>query len=220
MAETITSITERLLAEVPEQYDTTEGTYTYDIEKSVAVEFDNAYDQLETVRKQSHVSTASGTYLEKCVAHFGLYRKSATYATGNITVTGTSGAVLPVGSKVAAGNVMFTVNDTVTIGDDGTASAPVICDTAGTQGNVLAGYINRFPVTISGLLRVTNEHATTGGSNDETDTQLRERYNEYISRPVTSGNKYQYISWAKSVPGVGDAKCIPLWNGPGIQKIK
>lgn len=34
MAETITSITERLLAEVPEQYDTTEGTYTYDIEKS------------------------------------------------------------------------------------------------------------------------------------------------------------------------------------------
>ena len=155
MAETITSITERLLAEVPEQYDTTEGTYTYDIEKSVAVEFDNAYDQLETVRKQSHVSTASGTYLEKCVAHFGLYRKSATYATGNITVTGTSGAVLPVGSKVAAGNVMFTVNDTVTIGDDGTASAPVICDTAGTQGNVLAGYINRFPVTISGLLRVT-----------------------------------------------------------------
>lgn len=32
MAETITSITERLLAEVPEQYDTTEGTYTYDIE--------------------------------------------------------------------------------------------------------------------------------------------------------------------------------------------
>ena len=40
MAETITSITERLLAEVPEQYDTTEGTYTYDIEKSVAVEFD------------------------------------------------------------------------------------------------------------------------------------------------------------------------------------
>ena len=219
MAETITSITERLLAEVPEQYDTTEGTYTYDIEKSVAVEFDNAYDQLETVRKQSHVSTASGTYLEKCVAHFGLYRKSATYATGNITVTGTSGAVLPVGSKVAAGNVMFTVNDTVTIGDDGTASAPVICDTAGTQGNVLAGYINRFPVTISGLLRVTNEHATTGGSNDETDTQLRERYNEYISRPVTSGNKYQYISWAKSVPGVGDAKCIPLWNGPGTVKV-
>lgn len=69
------------------------------------------------------------------------------------------------------------------------------------------------------MLRVTNEHATTGGSNDETDTQLRERYNEYISRPVTSGNKYQYISWAKSVPGVGDAKCIPLWNGPGTVKV-
>ena len=80
---------------------------------------------------------------------------------------------------------------------------------------VSAGYINRFPVTISGLLRVTNEHATTGGSNDETDTQLRERYNEYISRPVTSGNKYQYISWAKSVPGVGDAIVYPVMERTG-----
>ena len=199
MAETIISITERLLAEVPEQYDTTEGTYTYDIEKSVAVEFDNAYDQLETVRKQSHVSTASGTYLEKCVACYGLQRKIA--------------------SKVAAGNVMFTINDTVTVGEDGTVSAPVICDTAGTQGNVLAGYINRFPVTINGLTKVTNTHATTGGSDEETDAELRERYKEYVSRPITSGNKYQYITWAKSVPGVGEAKCIPLWNGPGTVKV-
>ena len=219
MAETITSITERLLAEVPEQYDTTEGTYTYDIEKSVAVEFDNAYDQLETVRKQSHVSTASGTYLEKCVACYGLQRKIATYATGSVTVTGTTGTILPAGSKVAAGNVMFTINDTVTVGEDGTVSAPVICDTAGTQGNVLAGYINRFPVTINGLTKVTNTHATTGGSDEETDAELRERYKEYVSRPITSGNKYQYITWAKSVPGVGEAKCIPLWNGPGTVKV-
>ena len=75
MAETITSITERLLAEVPEQYDTTEGTYTYDIEKSVAVEFDNAYDQLETVRKQSHVSTASGTIFRKMRCTFWFVSK-------------------------------------------------------------------------------------------------------------------------------------------------
>ena len=185
MAETIISITERLLAEVPEQYDTTEGTYTYDIEKSVAVEFDNAYDQLETVRKQSHVSTASGTYLEKCVAHVtDCNAKLQHMLQESVTVTGTTGTILPAGSKVAAGNVMFTINDTVTVGEDGTVSAPVICDTAGTQGNVLAGYINRFPVTISGLLRkLRTTHATTGGSDDETDAELRERYNEYVSRP-------------------------------------
>ena len=98
----------------------------------------------------------------KCVACYGLQRKIATYATGSVTVTGTTGTILPAGSKVAAGNVMFTINDTVTVGEDGTVSAPVICDTAGTQGNVLAGYINRFPVTINGLTKVTNTHATTG----------------------------------------------------------
>ena len=29
----------------------------------------------------------------------------------------------------------------------------------------------------------------------------------------------RYISWAKSVDGVGDAKCLPLWNGAGTVKV-
>ena len=41
MAETITSITERLLAEVPEQYDTTEGTYTYLLQSNLTTHTTN-----------------------------------------------------------------------------------------------------------------------------------------------------------------------------------
>ena len=44
-------------------------------------------------------------------------------------------------------------------------------------------------------------------------------FTEYVSHPITSGNKWQYISWAKSVDGVGDAKCLPLWNGAGTVKV-
>ena len=49
--------------------------------------------------------------------------------------------------------------------------------------------------------------------------ELRKRFTEYVSHPITSGNKWQYISWAKSVDGVGDAKCLPLWNGAGTVKV-
>lgn len=37
--------------------------------------------------------------------------------------------------------------------------------------------------------------------------------------PATSGSKYHYIQWAKEINGVGDAKCLPLWNGNGTVKV-
>ena len=44
MAETIDTILERMLLQIPSRYDTSSGTYTYDIEKSMAMEFENVYD--------------------------------------------------------------------------------------------------------------------------------------------------------------------------------
>ena len=37
MAETIDTILERMLLQIPSRYDTSSGTYTYDIEKSTAM---------------------------------------------------------------------------------------------------------------------------------------------------------------------------------------
>ena len=53
----------------------------------------------------------------------------------------------------------------------------------------------------------------------ETDDAFRERIFQKIQNPLTSGNKNHYIYWAKSVPNIGDAKCIPCWNGPGTVKV-
>ena len=81
------------------------------------------------------------------------------------------------------------------------------------------GAVNRFPVTLPGLVSVTNEEAASGGFDEETDDELRERYFEKVSLPATSGSKYHYVMWAKEVSGVGDAKCLPLWNGNGTVKV-
>ena len=40
-----------------------------------------------------------------------------------------------------------------------------------------------------------------------------------VSLPATSGSKYHYIQWAKEINGVGNAKCLPLWNGNGTVKL-
>ena len=218
MSETSEKILERLENELPERYVMKPGSYTYDIEKAHAIEFENAYDRMDRLKQQSHASTATGKYLEKCVSDFGIKRKSSTSSGGYVTIIKDVDAVVKAGDKVAAGNVIFNITDTVTTTGE-SCTVPVICDVAGSQGNVKAGYINRFPVTLPGLKSVRNTHPTTGGSDEETDTELRARYYEFISHPITSGNKWQYIMWAKSVDGVGDAKCQPLWNGNGTVKV-
>ena len=116
-------------------------------------------------------------------------------------------------------NVIFNITENAIIPNDGSVTVRIVCDSAGVKGNVEKGKINRFPVTIQGLISVTNEISTTGGSDKESDVELRKRFTEYVSHPITSGNKWQYISWAKSVDGVGDAKCLPLWNGAGTVKV-
>lgn len=57
------------------------------------------------------------------------------------------------------------------------------------------------------------------GVDRETDATLYGRYQERISKPITSGNRYQYEEWAREIAGVGRAKAFPLWNGPGTVKV-
>ncbi|MDP4117577.1 MAG: baseplate J/gp47 family protein [Bacillota bacterium] len=164
-------------------------------------------------------ATAKGAYLDKKVAEQGLTRKAATYAMGTVTVSGNVGSVISSGDKVASDTLVFTVAQSKYIDSSGTATVSVSCDTPGKQGNVPIGAISRFPVTIGGLTSVTNPSATTGGFDVENDDELRDRYFEKVSLPATSGSKYHYVMWAKEVEGVGDAKCIPLWNGAGTVKV-
>ena len=93
------------------------------------------------------------------------------------------------------------------------------CTVSGSAGNVKAGAINRFPVTLPGLTTVENITDFTGGYDAENDADLLERYLGKVSRPNVSGNKYHYIEWAKEVSGVGDVRVIPLWNGAGTVKV-
>ena len=201
MAETIDTILERMLLQIPSRYDTSSGTYTYDIEKSTAMEFENVYDIISSLDSYFYASTATGKYLDMRVGEFGLERKDASYATGCVTVSGNVGAKVSVGEKVAAGNIIFNITENAVIPSEGSVTVQVVCDSAGVKGNVEKGKINRFPVTIQGLVSVTNEISTTGGSDKEGDVELRKRFTEYVSHPITSGNKWQYISWAKSKYG-------------------
>jgi len=200
-------------------YETSDGSFIYDFARPVSEEMSRVYADNERTLKNAFALTAAGDALDKKAAEQALERKKAKYAEGVLTVKGTKGAVIRAGSKAASGDLLFSVIENVIIPESGIADVKAICDKAGSVGNVTANTITRFPVTLPGLSEVTNKEPFSGGSDEETDDELRSRYFDKVSRPNTSGNKYHYETWAKSVSDVGAVKVIPLARGPGTVKV-
>jgi len=208
----------QLLGNISDDYDKLAGSFFYDALMPAAIVLEGIYADIAKILPHAFAKTATGIYLDYKVAEQGLIRKEAAKAAGTVTVSGNNGAVIKVGDKVSSDTVTFTVTQSGTI-TNGSVTVPVECDMAGAVGNLPAGTINRFPVTLSGIISVTNTEPTSGGYDAETDDELRERYFEKVSRPLAGGNIYDYMLWAKEVGGVGEVKVIPLWNGNGSVKV-
>lgn len=196
-----------------------EGGFIYDAIAPVAVELAEMYQSLDEVLKQVFAQTASGEYLEKRCAEFGIYRKAGTKATGQVKFLGNDGTVIPAGTLVQTeSGLQFVTKSEVTI-SSGQAIADIEAVEEGSQYNVPAGAITELPVQIVGVISVINEQATTGGTNEEDDASLLNRLLVKVQTPATSGNANHYKLWALEVAGVGDVKVFPLWNGPGTVKV-
>lgn len=216
---TLDEILEYMLSGVPEEYDISAGSFFYDLLYPVAEQVRLLREKIAELSDNSFALTAAGEYLDRKTAEQGLERRSATYAKGTVRISGNRGEVVPQGAKLAADNVLFSVDEAASIPEAGYVDLPATCIMQGAIGNVKSGAINRFPVTLPGLTAVTNTSDFAGGYDAEDDENLLERYIEKVSRPNASGNMYHYIGWAKEVEGVGEVRVIPLWNGPGTVKV-
>lgn len=76
-------------------------------------------------------------------------------------------------------------------------------------------------VPVEGIVSITNPVKATGGTEEETDDELRERIMEANEQMDDSyiGNESDYKRWAESVAGIGTAIVVPEWNGPETVKI-
>lgn len=209
----------RMLADISDDYDKSEGSFFFDAIAPVAIELEKSYSSQDSILEHAFVDTATGTYLDRKCAELGIIRKAATKATGKVQITGVIGAAVQKGISVATELVTFETTESAVIGESGTVLVSVECEESGSIGNVAANAIKFFPITIEGLTGVTNPAIFTSGYDTETDKSLRERYYDKVNTPSTSGNAAHYEQWAKSVTGVGGAIVFPTWNGPGTVKV-
>lgn len=213
MARSRDEIMEEMLADMPDTYDKTVGSPFYETQKPTAIQLEKLEAEQSAVLNNAFFETASDEE-KKTIAkdRANIEIKPATKATGIVKITGTAGAAVTTGDKVASDVVTFTITETKIIPENGVVEVQAECDTEGPAGNVPVGAIKTFPVTISGLGSVTNEEAFAGGYEQESMEEFGERYYDKIRNPATSGNANHYIQWAKETPGVGDAKayeCTP-----------
>lgn len=224
------TIRSRMLAKVTDGVDKSEGSYVWDSLSPVAIENVFIRMALQKALNLGFAQTVDAENIKFLVMRaeeHGVYRKAATYATGKIHVTGKAKTIVPSGIKLATEadadlnikSVFFVTTETVTISDDGTADIAIKAVDAGVSGNVSAGSIVLLATARKNVYSVTNQAATTGGTDDESLESLLARYLEKVRNPGTSGNMADYKQWATSVNGVGDAHVIPLWNGEGTVKV-
>jgi uncharacterized phage protein gp47/JayE len=219
MSDSRDAILTRLLSNIDNSYDKSEGSFFYDAEKPVAIELESGYTQIEGLLDKRFADTATGKNLDRVVKEAGITRKVTTKSSKSVTITGVAGSSIPKGELVASDLVSFEFIETTIIPSGGIIDVTVLCTSYGTIGNVPVGAIKYFPKTLPGLQTVTNKEAFINGYDEEDDETLRQRYYTKIQTPVTSNNKNAYKNWALSISGVGGAKVKSLWNGNGTVKV-
>jgi uncharacterized phage protein gp47/JayE len=147
-------------------------------------------------------------------------RKAATYAHGAVQWEGTAGVVIPVGALMTGTNgVQYQTVTQATIGSDGLGSSEAVALTPGAVGNLPDGMSIALVQPVAGVDNAILFGDMTGGVNQETDDQLRERILQRIQNPPMGGTQENYVTWALSVPGVTRAWAAQE-IGPGTMTIR
>ena len=145
-------------------------------------------------------------------------RKAATYAHGEVQFDGAASTTVPIGTVMSGGNsVNYQTVTAGAIGSDGLGSADAVALTAGSVGNLPDG--TALTVAQQGVDGATLFGDMTGGVDQETDDQLRERILFRIQNPPMGGSQPDYIRWATSVPGVTRAWAAQE-IGPGTMTVR
>ena len=190
--------------------DTGVGTVARKILDTVGEAIGEAYSDQHLLTYQYDIDSKVEGDLDDFVALFGMSRIPAQRAQGSVTFTRpndntaatTSLVIAPATQVVAQTNPIVYVQTTVSaVMAPGTltASVPVQALAAGPQGNVAAGLLTTLVGNVPGITTVTNTGALTGGTAEESDAELRERFKRTVFRSL-AGTNQMYLGVAQEVP--------------------
>jgi len=142
-------------------------------------------------------------------------RKMATLAAGSAQFQGLiDGTVIPIGTQLQSGALKTATFDSPsasvlyeTLADITTSASSLVTGSIraidpGAFGNLPDGSALSIVGTVPGVSPTAVSIALTGGTDAETDDELRQRILQRIQSPPMGGAQADYVAWALAVPGV------------------
>ena len=212
-------ILQRMMDRVTSQYpniDTREGSILFNALAPAALELAILYDQLNNVRNESFVKTATREYILMACEQMGMdisvFEASAGIHKGLFDVQ------VPIGSRWNCELFNYTVLEYIGL-ENGYYAYKMQCDTKGTSPNNQTGDLTPISDTPSGLSYSKVVECLIEGENDTEDEDIVKAYFEYVTNVVSDGNVAQYRRWCNEYDGIGNYKIFPLWNGANTVKV-
>jgi uncharacterized phage protein gp47/JayE len=180
------------------------------------------YGYLDWLSKQLFGDTSEREQLLRQAALYGITPIAATFATGNVTATGTNGTNIPAETILkldAATRYRVTTGQTIA---SGTATLPLQSVLAGVSANVPAATALTFETPIAGVNSIATvaTGGIAGGVDQEGTEALRTRYLLRLRQPPEGGANQDYEAWALAVAGVTRVWVYPNENGLGTVVVR
>jgi uncharacterized phage protein gp47/JayE len=161
------------------------------------------WNEAEKVYNSGYVDTAEGLQLNRVGKYIGIEKRAASKAGTKLLLSGEIGKQVLAGFKgsTPTGIEFETLSD-VTVGGDGTILTTVKAVNAGISGNVAANTITVIVNPIAGITSITNPNPATGGQDEESDAEFRERYSISVAKGGSSTADSIRAKLLDEVPGV------------------
>ncbi|UVL42504.1 baseplate J/gp47 family protein [Pseudomonas sp. B21-040] len=178
------------------------------------------YGYLDWIAKQSIIDTAEKEYLERWAAIWKVTRKTAGFASGQVALAGTAGAVVVNGTILQRQDGVQYKTQGDAVFSSGPLIIPALAVEAGEAGNFDAG----LPIFLLSPIAGVQSTGTTAtklenGVDVETDERLLARLLARIQQPPHGGASFDYEQWALEVAGVTRVWVYPIQMGPGTVTV-
>jgi uncharacterized phage protein gp47/JayE len=199
--------------------DTSVGTTVRKMVDAVAEVIASAYSDKVLLDYQYDINAKSGSDLDDFVALFGFSRLAAKRATGSVTFSRTlpppptvaPAIFIPIGTQLATADstpiVVSTMVPAILPAGQTTITVPVQAVVGGAIGNIAASSLVRKVTPLDGIPSFTNPSALVGGSDPESDDQLRTRFKKTVFRNL-AGTEQMFLAIALDNAAVTQANVI------------
>ena len=218
-SQTYEAILARLMSRVTTKYpnlDNREGSVIFDALAPAALEMAIMYTELENVRNESFVNTATREYILIACEQMGMDISVFNASFG--IHKGVFDVQVPLSSRWNCDLYNFVITEYIGL-EDGYHAYKLECETDGTTPNNQTGNLTPITDAPSNLRYAQLVECLIEGENETADDDIRKAYFDYVNSVATDGNVSQYYRWCTDFDGIGNAKVIPLWNGANTVKV-